>query len=631
MEYDAANKLVRRTDPMNHAEVLTYDSAGRLAAHQDAKGNTRQLTYDAAGRLTSIRFSNGQETTFSYDANGNRTGMIDQQGAAQWIYDAMNRVMSYTYNGKTVSYTYDVNGNRNSLAYPDGKTVQYSFNSLDRLDTVKDWLGRTTVYQYDAEERLTRVKNPNGSLACFETGPTGQLTSLRNVLADGAVISSQAFTLDPRGNVLLESGASPLNQVKTPQEKAYVYDQSNRLLTVGTTSYEYDDNGSLTKKVNGTATSDFAYDVASRLSEIKSADKTVQHLYDGLGNRTARIENGQRTNYILDLNSQMTQILAETDAGGNITKYHVYGLGLIETILPGGETQIYHFNSRGNTTAISNASGQIVQKYAYDDFGTVNNQWGNIESSFKFLGRFGVMADGDLYHIRARFYDPDIGRFITQDPMTGNQRNPQTLNRYVYALNNPIRFIDVTGYSSIQASRMLEKNRGTSDKEHKIFTENEIDLISGYLSKVVTEGAQHYAQEFAKQLEASSAEYGPVQILGRWSLDSEALGYLLKHGFDFITLASLINTAASELRKNWDDPGLDWTEKWGKASMSLTVHATLSTVNALFPAAIPVTALAGTAFDNNIDGLWNSLSQSWAVDQMGDLIYNNFMKTGEGN
>lgn len=466
MEYDAAKRLIRRINPMNHSEVLTYDSDGRLATHQDAKGNTRQLTYDAAGRLAKIRFSNGEETTFSYDANCNRTGMVDPQGAAQWTYDVMNRVISYTYNAKTISYTYDVNGNRNSITYPDGKTVRYSFNGLDRLDTVTDWLGRTTVYQYDPEEHLTKVKNPNGSLAYFETGPTGQLTSMRNVLPDGAVISSQAFTLDQRGNVLLESGASPLNQVKAPQEKAYAYDQANRLLTVGSTSYEYDDNGSLTKKVNGIAISDFAYDMASRLSEIKSADKTVQYLYDGLGNRIARIENGQRTNYILDLNSRMTQVLAETDADGNINKYHVYGLGLIETILPGGETQVYHFNSRGNTAAISNAAGQIVQKYAYDDFGTVNNQWGSIESSFKFLGRFGVMADGELYHIRARYYDPEIGRFITQDPLTGNQRDPQTLNRYVYALNNPIRFVDISGFSASSVKKEIESKQEPTDELH---------------------------------------------------------------------------------------------------------------------------------------------------------------------
>ena len=287
------------------------------------------------------------------------------------------------------------------------------------------------------------------------------------MLADGAVISSQTFTLDQRGNVLLESGASPLNQVKTPQEKVYAYDQANRLLTVGTTSYEYDDNGGLTKKVNSIATTDFAYDMASRLSEVKAADKTVQYLYDGLGNRIARTENGQRTNYIIDLNNRITEVLAETDAGGNISKYHVYGLGLIETILPNGETLVYHYNSRGNTTAISNVAGQIVQKYAYDDFGTVNNQWGSIESSFKFLGRFGVMADGDLYHIRARYYDSDIGRFITQDPLTGNQRDPQTLNRYVYALNNPIRFIDISGLSHSTSQKEIAKKNKTTDELHK--------------------------------------------------------------------------------------------------------------------------------------------------------------------
>ena len=107
-----------------------------------------------------------------------------------------------------------------------------------------------------------------------------------------------------------------------------------------------------------------------------------------------------------------------------------------------------------------------MQKYAYDDFGTVNNQSGDGDTSFKFLGRFGVMADGDLYHIRARFYDPDIGRFIRQDPMTGNQRDPQTMNRYIYALNNPIRFVDISGFSPSSARNEFERKNESTDEQH---------------------------------------------------------------------------------------------------------------------------------------------------------------------
>ncbi|MDP2990091.1 MAG: hypothetical protein Q8O57_05945, partial [Kiritimatiellota bacterium] len=357
--------------------------AGRPATYLDATGNTRQFAYDAAGRLVQVRFPAGRETLFSYDPAGNRTGMVDEQGAAQWVYDAMNRVISYTYQGKTLTYGYDANGNRNAIGYPGGKTVRYGFNSLDRLDSVTDWLGRATRYHYDREEQPTEIKNSNGSSVLFETGPTGQLTALRNTLADGSLISTQAFTLDQSGNILLDKGISSLNPQKMAQEKTFVYDQASRLLTAGGTGYQYDDNGSLTKKITATATANYTYDPANRLGEITAGDKTLQYLYDGLDNRIARSENGQRTNYLLDLNNRMSQVLAETDASGNIQKYHVYGLGLINTILPDGETQVYHYDSRGNTVALSNAAGQIIQRYAYDDFGMVSRQWGDRANDFK--------------------------------------------------------------------------------------------------------------------------------------------------------------------------------------------------------------------------------------------------------
>ena len=227
----------------------------------------------------------------------------------------------------------------------------------------------------------------------------------------------------------------PLNVKPTPPNTTYTHDVDNRLLTAGDVSFGYDNNGNLMTKTLGSNITNYSWDFNDMLSQLTAGTNTYIYRYDGLGNRVAKIVNSVETRYVGDL--------AETDASGNITAYYVYGMGLISKITPANESYFYHFDGLGSTVAITDSSGNVVNKYAYDEHGKVLNQEEAIPNPFKYVGRYGVMDEGNgLLYMRARYYDPEIGRFISKDPIgfAGGD-----LNLYAYVGNNPVNFVDPSG------------------------------------------------------------------------------------------------------------------------------------------------------------------------------------------
>lgn len=147
------------------------------------------------------------------------------------------------------------------------------------------------------------------------------------------------------------------------------------------------------------------------------------------------------TRYVYDAAGNL---IAEADASNAITRYYVYGAaGLMAMITPTGEIYNYHYNAIGNTIAMTDQSQNMVNKYAYTPFGRIANEEETIQQPFKFVGQHGVMIEPDgFYYMRARYYDPQIQRFISEDPIgfAGGD-----VNLYAYVQNNPIMFVDPSG------------------------------------------------------------------------------------------------------------------------------------------------------------------------------------------
>jgi RHS repeat-associated protein len=445
--FDALNRLSKTTDPAGGVLQLSYDAVGNLISRKDPDGNTTTYQCDANNRRTKMTYPTGTPVTFGYDANGNRTSMTDSLGTTTYVYDALNRLTSVTdCYGQTVSYGYDKNGNRASLTYPGGKTVRYVYDPMNRLKSVTDWLNNTTTYNYDADGHLTSSVNPNGTAAVYQYDPANRLIALTNT-ANSAIISSYQYTLDAVGNHSQVNQTEQLPTIPVVEQAAYAYDNDNKMTNSEGQAQGFDANGNM---ISINPTNLLFYDYENRLTQDIFAGTTNTYQYDGAGNRMSANRSGIASRYVLDRNSPLSQVLAETDASGNTIYYYIYGLGLISRIDANNNAEFYHYDSRGSTIALTDASGQITEAYAYDPFGRPIN--GEIsDNRFRYLGRHGVMDEenGFLY-IRARYYSTRRGRFITKDPTTGKDGDSQRMNRYIYALNNPINLIDVNGAFSIE-------------------------------------------------------------------------------------------------------------------------------------------------------------------------------------
>jgi len=142
----------------------------------------------------------------------------------------------------------------------------------------------------------------------------------------------------------------------------------------------------------------------------------------------------------------MSYILCETDASGGITAYYIHGPMLVGRIAADGSARYYHTNAIGSVIALTDDTGSVTDQYAYTPFGEPVGRTGTTANPFTYVGGFGVMAEDDgLCFMRARFYDPDNGRFLGKDPLEGTLNNPMSLYRYNYATSNPLVNIDPDG------------------------------------------------------------------------------------------------------------------------------------------------------------------------------------------
>jgi RHS repeat-associated protein len=446
--YDALNRLITKTDPGGYQTQYIYDLVGNRTRVIRPDGRSIHYAYDLLDRLTTVTYPDGFQLQFAYDAVGKRITMTDRIGTTSYSYDALDRLTGTTdpY-GKTVGYQYDASGNLTQLTYPDGKQVSYVYDGLNRLTGLTDWASRSHSYSYDAAGRVVGATLPNGTTAEYGYDAADRLTGLSHRLGAATPFASYVYSLDPLGNPTQATGSEPLAPLFTAGTVSYGYDADSRQIAVGSTAQGFDALGNLI--ASGPAR--YVWDDDDRLKQSSFGIATQSYQYNGVGNRMSRTVNGTQTRYVLDTSGPLSKVLAETTAAGAISAYYVYGLGLVERVAADGSVRYYHQDSRGSTVALTDSAGTITDRYAYDPFGRLANSAGTTANPFKFVGQYGLMDDGSgLTYIRARYYQPERGRFLSKDPKPGSDTDTQSLHRYVYAMNNPIRLVDVSGYSPLE-------------------------------------------------------------------------------------------------------------------------------------------------------------------------------------
>jgi RHS repeat-associated protein len=479
--YDDYDRKVIEIDALNRIWEFEYVGRNRLSRVIDGRGRSTWRDYDEFNQLSQITYPNGATVTFSYDAVGNRTSMSDWTGTTNWVYDSLNRVINVDEGFPDTAYGYDAAGNLSWIRTESGKPVTYTYDAADRLKTVADWSGRTTTYTYDAAGRMIRCAYPNGVLGDRAYDAAGRLLAV-TYLRNNAILRSRTYAYDRNGQRTSETDESN-------KTTSYSYDALNRLYWTShsdghgvlygfypsgdraartfysngvpspTTRYYYDaanqalndDRGDAYYNLNGQLTRSgrlaLYWDPQDRLQSIEHSGREVSWLYDGEGRRVQQWVNGINSSYVIDSASRLSRVLVETTNG--VRKHHVYGLDLLYTV----ENDVPHYvhaDALGSVILGTNSLGQRETLVSYDPFGAVGaRSYSQHWPTHLFAGEQTDMLAGNdeptLVYLRARYYDPLTGRFLSRDPVPGDPMDTQARNPYLYARHNPVNLTDPSG------------------------------------------------------------------------------------------------------------------------------------------------------------------------------------------
>jgi RHS repeat-associated protein len=481
--YDRDGRRVSSADALDRITRFSYDAAGDVNAVTAPDGSVVTYTRDAAGRPERVDYSEAAtpDVQFSYDAAGRRIGMVDGTGTHTYRYDAAGRLIRQVDGaGQAVSYGWDPRGLLTRLTYPTGQHVDRAHDAAGQLTAVTDWVGRRTDFAYGANGALRETSYANGAhtqwardqadrpTSITTTRGTSTILALNYAHSATGLITSKAegpaaqtdygYDALARLTSLTNAGASSGsyafdaagNLSGTPAGQVHSYDPSGQLLrTTGpagqATDYAWSSRGnrvSATVRVDGSATTtEYAYDQANRLTGIASPDGIgTAHTYNGDGLRTSSTTSTAtvtiKNNFTWDHSGQLPLLLSDGDST------YLYGPGsapFAQIDAETGETSYLHGDQIGSTRAVTDAAGAVTETYDYDPYGNPSSSTGDGTTRFRFAGEYSD-RDSGLIYLRARYYEPSTGQFLTRDPLEDSTRTP-----YGYAGSNPLLYTDPTG------------------------------------------------------------------------------------------------------------------------------------------------------------------------------------------
>lgn len=502
--YDPLGRRMESQDPDLGLWQYDYDDAGRMTTQRDAREVTLSLTYDALGRLR--QRSNGTTTlaSFTYDevapgdANiGRLTGFTDPTGSTQRRYDAAGRLRQEvkTIGGATyqLDWGYDVAGRVASIQYPDvggaREQVGLAYDTSSRVASVGGYVGGIT---YDARGNVTAASYGNGASVARTYSPTRGWMMGQTVTGGGVIRDQLAVTRTPSGDITTRTSTTVARDAWR-----FTYDPLGRLTSADNTAdnaldeaFTYDALGDRLTALRGAVTTAYTYPAAA--TARPHAPVTIAGLpvrYDANGNRLGigfsadaiyddnnRLVDDGTTTYAYDAegtrvragNKVFVRDLFETD-GATSTRYYYLGKERVARRDQTGAVAYYHGDAIGTVRALTSDVGAVVGTKLAFAFGELAATTG-IADPFGLAGQ--RRDDSGLYHMGARMMDPAHGQFTQPDPSGApDPARPQTLNRYSYVLNNPIRLSDPTGF---QEKDEEEQKKADDKRDPEDWSETEL-------------------------------------------------------------------------------------------------------------------------------------------------------------
>ncbi|MDQ6422393.1 RHS repeat-associated core domain-containing protein [Paenibacillus sp. LHD-117] len=461
--YDELGRLIENIDPLNNKDTYFYDANGNRSKLIDKLG--QEFTYNYTNRnLLENKVGPTETIAFIYNDDGSRESMTDGTGTTTYSYHPYTGELdTVTYpDEETISYTYNSQGIKDTMTTPFGDVIEYNYNSMNQLETL-EWNGEVeSSYTYKDNGQLW-TENLGDVMSSERTYTNFLLTELTQVGLGGDLDRVYSYDHDENKNIDV---LTEMNQSVVTKDLDFSYDDLNRIETSTqfNESYTYDNRGNRqTLQTEGGAlppeNGGYQYDEWDRLKQVTRLDGTiVMYRYNGDNLMVERSENGETTRFYYD----GQQIIAEgiVQADGIVVEKVSYlrghGLSMLEEA---DDTKGYYVqNGHGDVVSILGEDGEILNSYDYDVWGNPIAATETLSNSFRYSGEYWDNTT-ELQYLRARWYDPSIGRFINEDTYEGELSNPLSLNLYTYVHNNPLIYIDPSGNKIVLSNKATEAEK----------------------------------------------------------------------------------------------------------------------------------------------------------------------------
>jgi RHS repeat-associated protein len=446
--YDNESRLVTRTDPLLRTETYQYDVRGNLTQFTDRNGQTITHTYDRHNRRTQTTYADLSATIFTYDSGSRLTQINDSvSGIITRTYDNHDRLTSEATPQGSVSYSYDGAGRRASMTVAGQPTVNYAYDNVNRLIQITQ--GSSIVsFGYDAAGRRNRLTLPNGILVEYGYDVASRLAGITYKKGLN-VLGNITYEYDATGNRTKIGGSFARTGVPDPVT-SIAYTANNQQTTFGDKTLTYDNNGNVSSVTDSNGTTNYTWDARNQLVGISGPGVSASFVYDAIGRRIRRIVNSTTTEFLHD----GIDPVQET-SGAAVLANILTGLGIDErfTRTDASGTQTFLPDALGSIVAVADAGGTIQTQYTYQPFGKTTTSGSTSSNSYQYTGR---ENDGTgLYYYRARYYHPDLQRFISEDPigMAGSG-----VNFYSYVANKVMNYSDPTGLFASGIHSQITRN-----------------------------------------------------------------------------------------------------------------------------------------------------------------------------
>jgi RHS repeat-associated protein len=454
-EYDEFGRQVKIVTDGN---VTSYNYSGNSLTISRPSG-LETYEVDDFGRITKFENSDGEviKTTFNSDGKVSRVDYSDGRFISYTYVDGTSLVASITSNGGTTKYTYDIFGNVTSVEDTRGVITYYEYDAVGQLIKTRYGSGLVETRTYNSLGLLMSIETTDGS--AIQYSETYSRDRVGNILSityhDG---SSVSYTYDTTYQLISEThklNQSVIRVVNYTYDAVgnrktrfdsndglteYDYDLANRLIKTRTmhkeTFFTYDAIGNLISEFvddqNYIVYSWNSRGLLSSVKEVNQGNEVITHYkYDHLGHRIEKNVNGVKTKFTVDPVRPLTQVREEFNVSSGTLSTYNYTMWNYVPLSMSKEGESYYFqsNHQGSIKQVTDDRKHTVNYYNYDSYGRILNKQETIANSYGFNGQY--RDENGLIYLRARYYNPEVGRFLSRDPYRGDMSRPVTMHPYL--------------------------------------------------------------------------------------------------------------------------------------------------------------------------------------------------------